>query len=62
MRNYKVAAILAYLERGGLEKQRGDPHRSSYNRGNTAYASKDVALCYFRDHQRCPVSDKFNFV
>ena len=25
---------MAYLERGGLEKQRGGPPRSTYSRGN----------------------------
>ena len=52
MHNYKVAtckhvytearnsyevAILAYLERGGLETQRGGPPCSSGSRGNTVY-------------------------
>ena len=36
---YKVA-ILASLERGGLEKQRDGPSRSSYSRGNTKLANK----------------------
>ena len=50
MHNYKVAtckhvysktyevAILAYFERGGFIKQRGDPPHSTYSRGNTANA------------------------
>ena len=30
--------MLAYFERGGLEKQRGGPTHSSYSRGNTDIA------------------------
>ena len=60
MHNYKIAAyehvchevaILAYFERGGLEVQRGGPHRSSHSRGNNGavsnphYCSKCFTLC-----------------
>jgi len=38
-RNCYEVAILAYLERGSLEKQRGGPSRSLCSRGNIGVVS-----------------------
>ena len=41
-RNTYEVAILAYLEQIGLEKHRGGPPHSSYNRGNTAAMAQEI--------------------
>ena len=45
-RNSYEVAILAYFERGGLEKQRGGPPHSSYNKGNTGLGGAHTYLVF----------------